>query len=238
MKKFLIGVLALLISTSAFAETITKFTFKGTYGVFAIKEPFTESLKSRFIEKITSDRSDTIYLYIDSPGGSVFALQSMIEQMLYSEKKFVCIARYAASAAFMLYQYCDERYMLPYGSILMSHNASTSISGTIPEIRSILNAWERLIYNLEKDMALRLGMTYRRYKNLISNEIYMDYTLAKKYNAVDSKAIVVCTPELINTKVKIVSETCTFFGCEENEEYVSGCPIIDKKFKVKKKKEE
>jgi ATP-dependent protease ClpP protease subunit len=236
MKKLFLTLL--LVASTSLAGTITKFTMRSTTGVFAIKEPFTESLKSRFIEKITTDRSDTMYIYIDSPGGSVFALQSMIEQMLFSDKYFVCIARFAASAAFMLYQYCDERYMLPYGSMLMSHNASATLSGTIPELRSMLDAWERLILKLEVDMAVRLGMTYAAYKHLISKDTYMDFTLAKRYNATDSKAIVVCTPELVNTKVKISRESCSFFGCAEEEEIVSGCPIIDKKFPSKKKKED
>ena len=219
------------LSTTSKAKFPPRIIIKSTKGVFAIKEIFTEKLKSRFIEKLIVDNSKTMYLYFDSPGASVFALQSMIEQMKVSDKRFVCIARSASSAAFILFQYCDVRYMLPYGSILMSHNASLSLDGEINNVQSAIDMWKGSIEKIEREVATRLKMSYLQYKKFIASGVFLNYKKARKYHAVDGSIYLTCTRSAVKTRIKTTKRVCTLFGgCKTKTEFVSACPLIDKKF--------
>ena len=207
-----------------------KITLGTTTKFIAITEQFTESLAQDFAEAVMTSSVDKILVYIDSPGGSVFALNNMIEHMMYSDKKFTCVARYAASAAFMLLQFCDERFILPYGGILMSHDASATLSGKLPKLRNVLDVWQNLIEKIEFKVAARMGMSFDDYKDLIAHDIWMDYSIGKAYNAIDEYAYITCTPDLVKERVTKTVNRCSFFGCQKVKVTVSGCPLLTKTY--------
>ena len=107
-RKFLLTmIVACFISSIAYAENKIVFD-EGNF--FAVNASFDEVLLDSFTRRVMTTDEKKIFIYFDSPGGSVFALTRMIGIMKSSNIKFVCVARFAASAAFMMFQRCNERY--------------------------------------------------------------------------------------------------------------------------------
>lgn len=205
--------------------------FNSDHNVFAFKGTVNEDLKDRFIEKVINSKGRKFYIYFDSPGGSVHALNNIVDFMQASKKHYICVARFAASAAFMTFEHCQERLMMR-GGILMSHNASSMISGELPRIASKLRLWTNLIEAIEKRIAKRMKMTFKKYKKLINVELWLDISDAKRYNAIDDVVYATCSKKLMNKKVTTTSTRCSLFtGCKKVTTTVSACPILNKVYK-------
>jgi len=152
---------------------------------FVINTVFDEALLKNFSRVVhLHDNSKPLYVYFESPGGSVISLASMVQIMKTSDIKFVCITRLAASAAFVLFEHCTERYILPEG-ILMSHNASVGLEGKLPQVRHLLDILESLVSNLEESTAERMKMGIEKYRNLIAGDLWINSKTIQKYNAAD-----------------------------------------------------
>jgi membrane-bound ClpP family serine protease len=67
------------------------------------------------------DSNDILYIVIDSPGGSVYRMQQMINALLTTEAKVVCeVNNLAASAAANLLLACDD-YRLGPNALILYH---------------------------------------------------------------------------------------------------------------------
>jgi len=205
---------------------------------FEITGSFTEKMRNDFTRKVMTHEGKELLIYLDSPGGSVFAVSRMIGVMDNSNIKFVCVARFAASAAFMLFQNCNTRIMLPDG-VLMSHNASGSFRGELPRVKSLFEVIEAIVDNLEERIIKRMNMDRDEYKALINKNLWMDTSLAEKYNAVDVVSNNVrCAKDLIEKKIKTVTTTFGFFGPVQREAYKSACPLLSDELDPPKNKQE
>lgn len=221
-------ILAILLSFSAFATENVDGVIKFSGDDFiAINTEFDDNLSNRFIEKVLTLKGNKLYVYFDSPGGSIFPMLRMIETIrVESHIEFICVARFAASAAFMTFQHCNKRYILPDG-ILMSHNAAGGFQGEFPRVRSILNVMEGLLEPVEKRVAKKLKLSLREYKELINNNMWINSLSAEKLNAVDDVIRgVSCTKETVDAKVKTTNSVQTLFGQIDTEEVKSACPIF------------
>jgi len=193
----------------------------------AIDRQFDQTLESQFsLHVMLADPNKEMLLYIDSPGGSVMALTRMLQVMDNSGIRFTCIARFAASAAFMLFQNCTKRLILKDG-ILMSHNASTSVAGDLPQIIGQLLAITNLLDGIDAIAARRMGLTLKEYQNLIANDLWLDKVLAERYNAIDGIVDSIrCTRELIEKGVTIKNP----YGLDF---FLSACPLISSPVLIK-----
>jgi ATP-dependent protease ClpP protease subunit len=225
-----IGILALLLSFNVFAtEKVNDVIKFSGDDFFAINSEYNEDLGNRFIEKVLTHQGDKLYIYFDSPGGNIFPMLRMIETMrVETHIKFICVARMAASAAFMTFQHCNERYLLPDG-VLMAHNAAGGFQGEFPRIRSLLNVVEGLLEPVERRVAKKLNLSFREYKEAINNNFWVNSLTAKKLNAADRIIRgVSCTKELTETTVKSTETVRSMFGEKTVEKTKSACPIFDK----------
>lgn len=215
------------------------FTEKNTYSdtFFSVNGEIDTSMSERFTRDIMRSDKKTYTLFFDSPGGSVLALNRMIETMDSVDKKFVCVSRYAASAAFMLFQHCDIRLMTPFSGILMSHNASMTVFGDVEKIKNMMKALDKIMDRVDKRIANRMGITLKEYKNLIANDLYLDVNLAVSHNAIDGVARKVkCTRELIDKTHTIVERKCSLFGCSTKKVKYSMCPLLTQPLPEEEKK--
>ncbi len=77
---------------------------------------------SRKLQELTNEGNGAVYLYINSPGGSVTAGYYLINQMTKAQGqgvKFICLVDdWAASMAFQIYAHCDSRYAFSYSGLL------------------------------------------------------------------------------------------------------------------------
>lgn len=195
---------------------------------FAITSQFNTNLLNNFAEKILAYKGDEIYLYFDTPGGSVIALSRMVRLMKGSNIKFTCIANFAASAGFMLFQHCDTRLLLSDG-ILMSHNWAGSFRDEAPRILTLYNTIQNLVGTLEATVIEKMALDATTYAALINNNLWMTYILATEYNAIDGVINnVSCSSELLEQRNPVILRT--FFGGGSTV-YKSGCPLVQKVYK-------
>jgi ATP-dependent protease ClpP protease subunit len=77
---------------------------------------------------------DKVEMYIDSPGGEAeigLAFADKIRDLIKIGVHFKCVANDAISAAFMIWASCNERLVLPYGTILFHYPYLPYIQGQL-----------------------------------------------------------------------------------------------------------
>lgn len=224
MKVLFMLLIGLMFARGSFAGDVN-ITLDGD-NFFAVTSTFNELLLEEFSRKVMTYEGDDMYVYFDSPGGSVFAMTRIMGIMKSSDVNFICVARFAASAAFAMFQTCDERYML-YDGILMQHNASIGIRDELPRIRTLLNVIERIIDDVEKDISERLKISFEKYKRLINSNLWLSANEAIDKNAADAVInSITCSKRLIESEVLRPVLNCSFFGCSINHSKFSGCPLL------------
>ena len=166
-------------------------------------------------------RVDTIFLVLDSGGGSIVAGNSIIAAMKSLEKPIVCIAIFAASMAHGILQHCDVRFITEDG-VSMIHRARGGFQGHFNdgEVESQLKLWKSIVTKMEKKNASRMGYSYKEYQSLAANEFWCQGDECVKNRFVDNIINIRCTSKLLQSKYPIRSR----FGGTAG--YVSGCPLI------------
>lgn len=203
---------------------------------FAVTSTFNEQLLDDFARKVMTYDKDKLYIYFDSPGGSVFSLARMRGIMDSSNIKFICVARFAASAAFSLFQGCSERYMLPDG-IIMQHNASGFFFGELPRLKERIRVFQSILDRMEKKDANRMKVSLKFFKHKINKEWWMDIDIAKKYRAIDGVIEKVnCSKDLIKKEVEKTVIVNTLFGSYAEKKTFSACPLLTQEI-IKDKKD-
>lgn len=144
--------------------------------VITLQGPVTEESTSSIIEQIKEKQNQSsIYLLIDSPGGSVIDGALLISAMEASKVPVytVCL-KLCASMAFMIHQYGAKRYMIDR-SILMAHPASGGgRMGQLENQASLLNTIRRYIDKLNNKVAKRLNMSDEEFRNHYAYELWID----------------------------------------------------------------
>ena len=193
--------------------------------------PIGSSTASEFISKLHEIDSREVIVYLDSPGGSVIAGNSMITALKDSGKKSVCVAKFAASMAFGILQACDERYLTRDG-VIMQHEMSYSVQGSAPHNRSLVNLLERIGYQMDLFQSERLGLSYSDFKYKTIRDYWLFSQDAVTDKAADGLATVTCSNRLLKKKVR---RTLKFFIFKVEVE-MSACPLITEMKPVKKGK--
>jgi ATP-dependent Clp protease, protease subunit len=131
-------------------------------------------------------RSD-IYLYINSPGGSVYAGMAIYDTMQYvkPDVSTVCMGMAASMGAFLLSAGAKgKRFALPNSKILI-HQVMGGTQGQATDIdiqaREILRVREQL----NKMMAGHTGQKVEQIAVDTERDYYMDPKEAKKYGIID-----------------------------------------------------
>ena len=235
MKHFLFAAMMLFsVGTYASPEPVvpTSINFEKD-NFFAITTQFDNRLLNDFTEKVLTYEGDELYIYFDTPGGSVVALSRMARLMKGSKIKFTCVANFAASAGFMLFQHCNNRLLLSDG-ILMSHNWAGGFRGEAPRILTLFNTIQSLVDTLEAIAIENMTVDAKEYAALINNNLWMTSTLATKYAAIDAVINnVSCSSELLEERNPIYVRS--FFGGGSTV-YKSGCPLVQTVYKKIKNK--
>ncbi len=152
---------------------------------------------------------DTIYLFLDTPGGSIVAGERLIATLRGLPQKVKTITNFAASMGFITVQSLDERLVLPSG-ILMSHRAYVGIEGQLPgEFNSQSKFWSEAIATIEARMAVRMGMEVGAYQSMIKDEYWAKGSNAVAQKAADKVVDVSCGSDLNGTYNE---QVMTFFG--------------------------
>lgn len=125
------------------------------------------------IKKAASEHK-TIWLLIDSPGGSVISGAQIVTAIESAgvEVNTVCITICASMAA-IIHQYGTNRYMVDR-SLLMFHEAAGGVEGTVPQMISQLKTMNRYIEKMVGFIARRAGMSFQELDSKLAAELWID----------------------------------------------------------------
>ena len=165
----------------------------------------------------------TIYLVLDSPGGSIDAGLNLIES-LKPVNNIETITLFAASMASGIVEALPgKRHVLETGTY-MFHRARGGVNGQFEdgELESRLNFYKKMVRKMEQDNADRMKMSLDRYKQLVINELWIFGKDSVAQGAADEVSTITCTNTLINTRTV---ETFNYYGLQFQVEF-SACPLF------------
>ena len=135
----------------------------------------------------SDDPNKDIYLYINSPGGSVTDALAIYDTMNYvkSDVQTIAIGMAASAAAFLLSSGAKgKRFALPYSKIMV-HQPSSGTRGRVSDMEIDLEESIRLKRQLEEIMAKNTGQKVSKVHEDMERDYYMTAPEAKKYGVVD-----------------------------------------------------
>lgn len=129
-----------------------------------------------------------IYLYINSPGGSVYDALAIYDTMQYvkSDVQTVGIGVQASAAAFLLSSGTKgKRFLLPHATVMI-HQPSSGTRGKVTDQEIDLKEALRVKKLLEQVMAKNTGQKIDRIHHDMERDFWMTADEAKKYGLVDA----------------------------------------------------
>jgi ATP-dependent Clp protease protease subunit len=135
-----------------------------------------------------ADPKKDIYLYINSPGGSVYDALAIYDTIQYvtNDVQTVGIGVQASAAAFLLSSGTKgKRYLLP-NSTVMIHQPSSGTRGKVTDQEIDLRESLRVKKLLEEIMAKNTGQKPSQIHLDMERDKWMTATEAKKYGIVDA----------------------------------------------------
>lgn len=144
---------------------------------------------------------ETIYLRINSNGGSIGAALDLIQFVEQMKTPLTCVSDYrslSAGAYTLESDACSVRLMTKR-SVLLFHAALTlDTSGNAKELRHEAEALETITNALVASTAERMGMSEEDFqKQIDGRNWWLSYTDALKYNAIDGLVDPKDLPKLI-----------------------------------------
>lgn len=138
-----------------------------------------------------------IYLFLNSPGGSIDAGMSIVELIKGLPRPVYSVSLFSASMSFMLSQYLQKRYVTS-NAVLMAHRATLGgVEGQIPgSFFSRANFILSSVTAIERTVADRAGITLEAYRDMAANELWIDGTEAVSLKFADKVVKVACDSSL------------------------------------------
>jgi len=228
-RKLLIG-LSLLVSTLVSCDskvvTLTANNFVSLIGPVSRNsvDDLIKSFNSKNILEYIQEEGKII-LYINSPGGSVFAGNHLVQYIktLQSQNISVdCVGQNFMSMGFVIMQSCSKRYAM-FDSIGMQHQMSLGMKGNLENFKTHFNLIERVNAMLIDMEIKKIGISKADYlENILSD--WWSYGIENvENNIVDDLINVKCTP---NVMIERLKKKENMFGFEFEID-MSKCPILN-----------
>lgn len=215
---FLTTIIGLFVSAMASTPKTIELTKRNH--VALVGEVDANSVEEVMNSLMARDRTKPFYLYIDSPGGSVFAGKRLIDYLIANGEGVTCIASNAMSMAFVTLQVCETR-LVTKASVLMSHGVQTQSQGDLRRIKKDIEISEGLEKILTTISAERIGISFEELMKRHNPEWWIfGAKEALKTNTADGEAKVFCGSDL---RGKVKKKVMTIFGPIEIE--VRTCPL-------------
>lgn len=165
----------------------------------------------------------TIYLVLDSPGGSITSGLDFIE-FAKTIKNVETVTLFAASMASAIVEALPGKRNILSTGIMMFHRARGGVSGQFEsgELEARLDFYKTMVREMEKTNASRVGLSLEAYKSKVLNEWWIMGSDSIKTKVSDEIVTISCTPKVVDAKSIEVFE---FMGMEMEVEF-SACPLI------------
>lgn len=135
----------------------------------------------------SEDPKKDIFLYINSPGGSVYDALAVYDTMQYVKPDIqtVGIGVQASAAAFLLSSGTKgKRFLLPNATVMI-HQPSSGTKGKVTDQEIDLKEALRVKKLMESIMAKNTGQKLERIHNDMERDFWMTSEEAKKYGLID-----------------------------------------------------
>lgn len=136
---------------------------------------------------LDSINNEDIYIYINSPGGSVTAGMAIYDTMNYikSDIQIVVVGIAASMAAFLLASGTKGKRCALENSEVMIHQPLGGVSGQATEIQIAAERILKLKEKLNSLLAKNTGNSLKKIKKDTERDYYMDAEEALKYGIID-----------------------------------------------------
>ena len=196
----------------------------------SIRGPIVEKSIDMFVNKLLKIPTNDVFIYLNSPGGIVTEGMRFIQVMKSLEqsgKTINCIVDKGASMAFVIFQNCQNRYIID-GSFLMQHQIKGGIQGEIENVKSRMKLFENIYMVMNKQQSERLKLSLKDFLQKVISDwwLYDDEILEEK--AADEKVKILCHQDLL--KKKNILEYDSFLGTIKLT--FSACPLINEPTKI------
>lgn len=189
----------------------------------SLREAIDNDVSSVLLYRLSLLNTTNVYLYINSPGGEVMAgleIVNYMKSMQAQNKEINCICHNAMSMAFVIFQYCSNRYIL-YSSTLMQHQMSIGIRGKLYDINSRLKYYNTIENELNLYQATRMKINVSDFIRNIQDDWWLYSSDIIKNNGADEIVSISCSFQNYQETVKV----STLFG--EIKIIYSACPIVN-----------
>ncbi len=136
---------------------------------------------------LNSINKDDIYVYINSPGGSVTAGLAIYDTMNFieSDVSTICIGMCASMGAFLLSSGTKgKRCSLKNGEVMI-HQPIGGCQGQATEIKIAAERIIKMKKKLNKILSINTGQSIKQIENDTERDNYMDSDEALKYGIID-----------------------------------------------------
>ena len=152
-----------------------------------VNDAVANSLVAQMLYLDSEDSSKPIYLYINSPGGSVTAGLAIYDTMQYvkSDVVTICVGLAASMGAFLLAAGTKgKRLALPHSRIMI-HQPLAGMEGTAEDILIHAKEYKRVKERLNKILIKHTGHTMKKIESDTDRDNFMTAEEALKYKLID-----------------------------------------------------
>ena len=135
----------------------------------------------------SEDSKKDIYLYLNSPGGSVTATMAIVDTMNHVRPDIstFCVGLAASGAAIVLSAgKKGKRFILPNAEVMI-HQPMGGVEGQASDIAITAKHILKTRDNLNKLLAKNTGKTLAQVEKDVERDFFMDAEEAKKYGIID-----------------------------------------------------
>lgn len=176
---------------STYERWIDIYTRLSQERIIFLGQEVTDSLANRIVAYLlylnSDDSSKPIYIYINSPGGSVTAGMAIYDTMQYIKAEIVtiCVGQAASMGAFLLASGSKgKRLALPHARIMI-HQPLGGARGQATDIDIEAKEILRVRQNLNEILAHRTGQTIEKIQKDTDRDYFMSAAEAKEYGLID-----------------------------------------------------
>ena len=138
-----------------------------------------------FLESQSKDKD--VYLYVNSPGGSVSAALAMLDTMnhIKPDVNTVCVGLAASAGALLLSAGTKGKRFALKNAEIMIHQPSAGVGGQATDIMIQANQIQHTKNRLNKILAENTGQSLDQLTEDAERDFYMTAPEAKKYGIID-----------------------------------------------------
>jgi len=159
--------------------------------IIMLAEPIDDNLASAVVAQLlflaSEDPTKDITIYVNSPGGSMTSMWSIIDTMnlIKPDVSTVCVGMAASAAStIMAAGHKGKRFILPHAEIMI-HQPLGGARGQISDMEIAVNHGKKVKKEMIEFMAQRTGQTEEKIEKDIDRDNYMDAKISLAYGIVD-----------------------------------------------------